>query len=97
MNIAELPLPTMQSKKLKYFKDLHMNQRLHLKKELESKQVPILLASSRDRLMAQQELNNLTNDKNRIDNLLGKGSLAYKTYIQDNSKRYEELKKTISN
>ena len=43
--------------------------------------------------MAQQELNNLTNDKNRIDNLLGKGSLAYKTYIQDNSKRYEELKK----
>ena len=54
MDFAELPLPTMQSKKLKYFKDLHMNQRLHLKKELESKQVPILLASSRDRLMAQQ-------------------------------------------
>ena len=78
-------------------KDLHMNQRLHLKKELESKQVPILLASSRDRRMAQQELNNLTNDKNRIDNLLGKGSLAYKTYIKDNSKRYEELKKIISN
>ena len=97
MNIAELPLPTMQSKKLKYFKDLHMNQRLHLKKELESKQVPALLASSRNRLMAQQELNNLNNDKNRISNIMGKGSLPYKTYIQDNSTRYEELKKIISN
>ena len=32
MDFAELPLPTMQSKKLKYFIDLHMNQRLHLKK-----------------------------------------------------------------
>ena len=97
MNIAELPLPTMQSKKLKYFKDLHMNQRLHLKKELESKQVPALLASSRNRLMAQQELNNLKNDKNRISNIMGKGSLPYKHFIKDNSKRYEELKKIISN
>jgi hypothetical protein len=97
MNIAELPLPTTQSKKLKYFKNLHMNQRLHLKKVLESQQVPGLLASNRNRLMAQQELNNLTNDKNRIDNIMGKGSLAYKTYIKDNSKRYEELKKIISN
>ncbi len=96
MDFASLPLPTKQSKKLKYFKDLHMNQRLHLKKELESKQVPALLASSRNRLLAQQELNNHTNDRNRMDNMLDKGSLAYKTYMKDNSKRYEELTKIIS-
>ena len=74
-----------------------MNQRLHFKKELESKKVPALLASARNRLQAQQELNNLNNDKMRIQNISGKGSLPYKTFKQDNSKRYDELIKLISN
>ena len=97
MDFASLPLPTTQSKKLKYFKDLHMNQRLHLKKELQYKQAPALLASARNRLQAQQELNSLINDKKRLDNILGKGSLPYRKFKQDNSKVYDDLIKTISN
>ena len=95
MDFASLPLPTTRSKKLKYYKQLHLNQRLHLKKELESKQILGLLAAARNRVMYQQELNNLTNDRDRIHNVLGKGPLAYQTAAQI-EKRREELKKLIS-
>ena len=95
MDFATLPLPTVQSKQLKYYKQLHLNQRLHLKKELESKQVPALHATARNKIMYQQELNNLTNDRDRIHNILGKGPLAYQTAAQI-EKRREELKKLIS-
>ena len=95
MDFATQPLPTVQSKQLKYYKQLHLNQRLHLKKELESKQVPALQATARNRLMYQQELNNLTNDRDRIHNVLGEGPLAYQTAAQID-KRREGLNKLIS-
>lgn len=95
MDFVTLPLPTVKSKQLNYYKQLHMNQRHHLKKELKSKEVPALSATARNKFIYTQQLNNLTNDKDRIHNVLGKGSLPFKT-IEQIDKRREELKKLIS-
>lgn len=94
-HFTNLPLPTTKSKEFKYYKQLHMNQRHHLKKELQAKEIPTISAIARNKLLYAQELNNLNNDKMRIENILSKGSLPYKT-IDLIDKRREELKKLIS-
>ena len=39
---TSLPKPVDPSKKLQWIKNLHINQQLHLKKELDAKKVPHL-------------------------------------------------------
>ena len=97
MDFSILPTPVQPSKKLQWLKNLHINQRLNLKRELESKKVPELLASERNRVQAKHELNNLINDKMRIQNILGRGSLPYQNYKKEHGKIYDELMKIISN
>ena len=92
-----LPKPVDPSKKLQWLKNLHINQQLHLKKELDAKKVPELLATERNRVQAKHEIQNLINDKMRIQNALGKGSLPYQNYKKEHGKRYDELIKIISN
>ena len=80
MDFSILPTPVQPSKKLQWLKNLHINQQLHLKKELDAKRVPELLATERNRVQAKHEIQNLINDKMRIQNTLGKGSLPYQNY-----------------
>ena len=65
MDFSILPKPVHPSKKLQWLKNLHVNQQLHLKKELESKKAPELLATERNRVQAKHEIQNLINDKMR--------------------------------
>ena len=97
MDFSILPTPVQPSKKLQWLKNLHINQRLNLKKELESKKVPELLATEKARVNAKHEINNMINDKMRIQNMLGRGSLPYQNYKKEHGKRYDELMKIISN
>ena len=97
MDFSILPKPVHPSEKLKRLTNLHINQQLHLKKELKSKQVPALLATERNRVQAKHEIHNLINDKMRIQNVLGKCSLPYQNYKKEHGKRYDELIKIISN
>ena len=90
-----IPLPQKKNNALEHYKKLHMNQRMRLKKELKSKAVPGEMAVARNKLMYIQELNNLINDKQRVHNILGKGSLPYRSIDQDH-KREEQLNKLIS-
>ena len=97
MDFSILPTPVQPSKKLQWLKNLHINQLLNLKRELESKKVPELLATEKARVNAKHEINNMINDKMRIQNMLGRGSLPYQNYKKENGKRYDELVKIISN
>ena len=94
---TSLPKPVHPSERLKRLTNLHINQQLHLKKELDAKKVPELLATERNRVQAKHEIQNLINDKMRIQNTLGKGSLPYQNYKKEHGKRYDELIKIISN
>ena len=94
---TSLPKPVNPSERLKRLTNLHINQQLHLKKELDAKRVPELLATERNRVQAKHEIQNLINDKMRIQNALGKGSLPYQNYKKEHGKRYDELIKIISN
>ena len=47
MGFSILPKPVHPSEKLKWLKNLHINQQLHLKKELDAKKVPELLATEK--------------------------------------------------
>ena len=87
--------PVHPSERLKRLTNLHINQQLHLKKELDAKKVPELLATERNRVQAKHEIQNLINDKMRIQN--AKGSLPYQNYKKEHGKRYDELIKIISN
>ena len=97
MDFSILPKPVHPSEKLKRLTNLHINQQLHFKKELDAKKVPELLATERNRVQAKHEIQNLINDKMRIQNALGKGSLPYQNYKKEHGKRYDELIKIISN
>ena len=97
MDFSILPKPVHPSERLQRLKNLHINQQLHLKKELDAKQVPELLATERNRVQANHEIQNLINDKMRIQNMLGKGSLPYQNFKKEHGKRYDELIKIISN
>ena len=92
-----LPKPVHPSERLKRLTNLHINQQLHLKKELDAKKVPELFATERNRVQAKHEIQNLINDKMRTQNTLGKGSLPYQSFKKEHGKRYDELIKIISN
>ena len=64
---------------------------------MDAKKVPELLATERNRVQAKHEIQNLINDKMRIQNALGKGSSPYQNYKKEHGKRYDELIKIISN
>ena len=64
---------------------------------MDAKKVPELLATERNRVQAKHEIQNLINDKMRIQNTLGKGSLQYQNFKKEHGKRYDELIKIISN
>ena len=97
MDFSILPKPVHPSERLKRLTNLHINQQLHFKKELDAKRVPELLATERNRVQAKHEIQNLINDKMRIQNALGKGSLPYQNFKKEHGKRYDELIKIISN
>ena len=80
MDHSILPQAVRPSEKLKWLKNPHINQLLNLKRELEPNKLPELLATERNRVQAKHEINNLTNDKMRIQNALGKGSLPYQNH-----------------
>ena len=55
MNFDKLPLPTSESKKMKYLRELKINQLHRLKREMEAREVPNLLAHERNRFLSSQE------------------------------------------
>ncbi len=64
---------------------------------MDSKKVPELLATERNRVQAKHEIHNMIDDKIRIQNTLGKGSLPYQNYKKEPGKGCDELIKIISN
>jgi len=74
---SSLPLPIKESNKLKRFKELHHLQDQNLKQQLKDKETLAENTLKRNQSMETQRRNALINELNRIDNMLGRGSLPY--------------------
>ena len=92
MEFPNLPLPTSESKQMKYLRKMRLKQLHRLRKELQAKDVPMASAYARNKFLYSQELNNLNNEMMVLDRLYGRGPKPY--YNIDRIKsRQEELTK----
>ena len=92
-----LILPTSESKKMKFLKELKMKRLQTLKKELEGKETMVASDTARNKVVYSQELNHLNNEMKNIERLLSKGSSRLSLYIIEKIiERQEQFKKIIS-